>query len=63
MIRVEMTGKRGECILHVDNQGAVVLRQAAGDVCRNGPAKVFIGELGAMLILRHVDYSGGEEQR
>lgn len=54
MIKIEIDHKRGEITLHLDDEAAMQIEQAARDVRR--PAKVLIGDPGAMLILRHVDY-------
>lgn len=58
MIRAEVHPKRGEVTLHVDDEGLDALADALDDA-RPGN-KVFLGDPGAMLIVRHVDYSGGE---
>jgi hypothetical protein len=60
MIRVEMRGQ--EITLHVDDEGVTNLAEAARDANRHGPAKVFLGEPPALLIIRHVDFSGAEKR-
>lgn len=53
MMRVEIT--QGQVVIHVDDDGADRLRQAATDA-KEQHAKVFLGDPGAMLIVRHEDY-------
>lgn len=58
MIRIEV--KRGEAIIHVDDDGIEALTDACGEAA--GGRKVILGDPGAALILRHVEFGGTQEQ-
>ena len=58
MIRIEHKPDHGETMLVMDEEGIENLRRAVED-CANG-GKVFMGDPGAMLILRPVDWEPGD---
>lgn len=60
MMRIETDANRGEVVIHVDDEGAETLAQAATDSL--GGSKVFLGNPGAQLIVRHVDFYSPDER-
>lgn len=60
MIRLELDHQRGTFTVHADDEGLANLASACEDAKRGN--KVFLGDPGAMLILRPTGYSGSEDR-